>query len=357
MKIAIVYPRISHYREDFFNALAKNFDIDIYVYENDVDNIKEHFDISSISVKKLKSIKIFSKIKLFNFFSVLRGNYDLVILSGEIRVITIPLLLILLRLFRVKTILWGHGISIHSYLQEEKNLHPFRIWFHKLANHIWLYTEAEKTIYKKYFPENKITALNNTINVADILNRPQSDKEYLLAKYGIKTPINFIFCARFTILERRADLLLELIKKLDPSKFGFIIIGEGQYRPDFTGMPNVLCLGKVYDTHIKNELFDLADLYLQPAWIGLSANEALAYGKAILTFKRSPEIKQCVEYAYLNEKNSYIAEDVNDMVEFINSLNKDKIKTYSENSLTYAKENLLMEKMVLNAVDSINSLS
>jgi glycosyltransferase involved in cell wall biosynthesis len=356
MKIAVIQPIIPSYREDFFKILKESLNVDIYVYENH-DSIKDqHFNISNIPVKQLKSITVLSKYTLFNPLPILKSRYNLVILIGNLNNLTIPFLLIFLKFIKVKTILWGHGISIHSYLKEEKRLNPLRILFHKLADHIWLYTDAEKNIYQNYFLASKITALNNTINIKKITNRAPSKKNYLLKKYNIKTPINFIFCARFTLLERRADLLKDIILQLDPSKFGFIIIGDGPFKPKFSEQSNVLCFGSLYDDNIKNELFDIADLYLQPAWLGLSVNEAFAYGKGILTFKRSEKIKQCVEYSYLNANNSYIANDIDEMLCFIRKLTPEIITTLQNNALNYALERLTMESMTSKAINSIKTL-
>ena len=356
MKIAVIYPRISTYREEFFRTLNQHFKMDIYVYEDELTNQAEHFNISDIPTFQLESIKIFSNYILFNPLPIIKGNYKLIIMIGNLRVLTLPLLLVFLKIINIKSILWGHGISVHNYLKEQHKLSPIRVLFHKLTNHIWLYTNTEKEIYKKYFPEEKITSLNNTIDIKRILNRPSSSKNLLLNKYNIKTPINFIYCARFTLSERRTDLLIEIINKLDPSKYGFIIIGDGPCKPDFSQYTNVLSFGSMYNELIKNELFDISDLYLQPAWIGLSANEALAYGKGILTFKRSENIKQCVEYSYLNSKNSFIANDTNDMIQYINKLTPEIISDLQSHALSYAVENLTMDSMASSAISSINFL-
>jgi len=66
---------------------------------------------------------------------------------------------------------------------------------------------------------------------------------------------------------------------------------------------------------MKQNLFAIADLYYQPGWVGLSIVEALGYGKPIITFKRSVDVLQCVEYYYLeNTKNSLIFENVTELV-------------------------------------------
>jgi glycosyltransferase involved in cell wall biosynthesis len=354
--IAFLYPRISHYREEFFAYFQKNYHCHIFVYENDQENKRNHFKISKVPTIRLNSFLLFSRLRIFNFFPLLHPKYKILILIAEMKVLPLWFILIFAKLMNKKVILWGHGISIHTYLKEEKKLNSIRVLFNKLANYLWLYTEKEKNIWKKYIPDNKITALNNTINIENILEQESLNIDMLKEKYHLDTEINFIYCARFSMQERRTDLLVEIINQLDPNKYGFLIIGDGPLKPDFSHYANVIDFGSVYERHQKNEIFQLADLYIQPGWIGLSCNEALAYGKPILTFKRSEEIRQCVEYAYLNKSNSYIANDMNDMISFISSLTQQEIQRYQKNSRNYAKKNLRMDVMIKHAEDSINHI-
>ena len=355
-RIAFLYPRISHYREEFFEYFISNYNTDIYVYESIKKSKNNNFQVSSILTKKLNSISFFSKFTIFNFLPLLHPKYKIIILSAEMRLLPIWILLIFAKLTSKKTILWGHGISIYNYLEEEKKLNSFRVFFHRLADHIWLYTEKEKKIWENYLTKSKLTALNNTINIEDIMKNKKLNKSLLKVKYNIATDINFIYSARFSMLERRTDLLVKIIESLNKKKYGFIIIGDGVYKPDFSMYDNVYDFGTVYDSKKKNELFQLADLYLQAGWIGLSCNEALAYGKPVLTFKRSSKVLQCVEYSYLNNKNSYIANNMQDMLLFINTLDDEKIKDYQINSRLYAKNHLQMGTMINNAKVSLDKL-
>jgi hypothetical protein len=354
--IAFLYPRVSHYREEFFEYFVKHYACDIYVYEDDEENKKNNFMISHVPTKLLRSILLFSKLRVFNFFPLLNPKYEVIILIGEMKVLPVWFLLLLSKLIRKKTILWGHGISIHAYLQEEKKIHPVRLFFNKLADNLWLYTDKEKEIWQEYMSVDKLTVLNNTINIEGILEQKTLDRKLLEQQYNIHHKVNLIYCARFSMQERRTDLLIEIIKTLDPDKYGFLIIGDGPLKPDFKPYQNVFDFGSVYDSKRKNEIFQLADLYIQPGWIGLSCNEALAYAKPVLTFKRSEEIRQCVEYAYLNDKNSYIAENLDEMLSFIISLSSEKIKRYQENSRNYADKNLRMEVMIHKAQQSLDKI-
>lgn len=356
MKIGVLYPRLSHYREEFFQAIIQKYETDFFIYESKEESNKKNYKNSQIFTYHLATYTLFNKVRIVNILPFFKKKYDVLILIGEMRSLSVWILLILTKMTNTKTILWGHGISIHSYLEEEKKLNPLRIIFHKLADHNWLYTEKEVEIWKKYISEKKLTALNNTINIEEILNEPLLDKMQLRKKNNIKTEVNFIFSARFSNPYRRTDLLLELIENLDNTKYGFIIIGDGELKPNFKPYKNVYDFGAVYDRKLKTELFQIADIYFQPGWIGLSCTEALAYGKMVLTFERSSEVKQCVEYAYLNHENSYIAKNTDDLISFIHSLDQQSIEQYSKNAREYAKNNLTMETMINNGLDSLSKI-
>lgn len=357
MKIGMLYPRISHYREEFFEEIMKNHNVDFFLYESNKESEKENFKSSYIKSNYLKTFSFLRKIRIINIFPILKNKYDVLILIGEMRSLSVWLLLFIYKFTNTKTILWGHGISIHTYLDEERKLHPLRVLFHKLADHNWLYTDNEVSIWKSYIDERKLTYLNNTINIEEILSSDKTfDKVLLKNKYKINTKINFIFAARFTNQYRRIDLMLELIRRVDKNKYGFIIIGDGSLKPDFSSFSNVYDFGAVYERNIKNELFEIADIYFQPAWMGLSTNEALAYGKMVLTFERSSEIRQCVEYSYLNKNNSYIVKDMQDLISFVLNIDSIDLDSYSKSAKEYAENNLTMKTMVYNALSSLEKI-
>ena len=95
-------------------------------------------------------------------------------------------------------------------------------------------------------------------------------------------------------------------------------------------------------------------MYLQPGWVGLSVVEAMAYGKPVLTFKRSQNTYQCVEYSYLKHGyNALIFDNINQALEIINSLSYMEIKEMSINAKDYIRKNLLMENMISNAYETL----
>jgi len=349
-KIAILQPHIPHYREEFFAKISNQYNTDIFCYNLNASR-NQHFEAASIQVNSIKNIQL-GPVLFYSPFRLLRRNYKTLVLMLHFGHITTWLLLLTKFIHRKKIILWGQGISVKRYLKEEQKPNIMLKWMIALASGIWIYTEKEAKQWQAIYGQKPIVALNNTISGVDqILNfQHTKNKTELKEKYNITQPICFIFCARFNNNYRRIDLMLELIAKLDKKKYGFIIIGDGPVKPDFNLNENVYDLGSVYDQNVKNDLFTIADLYLQPAWVGLSVVEALAYSKPVLTFKRSPEILQCVEYSYLTHgRNALLFDDITDALEQIKNLTNDKREELVANTRDYVQNNLMMDKMIRKA--------
>lgn len=357
MKLTILQPEVPHYRQEFFSRLRSSVDEQtIYVYNSIDDAKKSGFSVSTDGVEYIKN-RSFHGILLYSPWPLLKG--DVMVLMLHFAHLMTWILLLTKWIHRKKIILWGQGISVKRYLQEEKKPDWKLKLMMRLADGIWLYTDKELEQWRKVFPKKPIVALNNSLTGVDEMleYKPSKSIESLKDKYNTKEEILFIFCARFESNYRRTDLLVETIERLDNEKYGFIIIGAGKNKPDFTKYKNVHDFGAVYDTNIKRELFAIANLYYQPGWVGLSIVEAMAYGKPILTFKRTEETKQCVEYSYITDgENGMIFEDMDDCLSRINSVNNDDIERMSGNAKALVRERLRPELMVEGAMRVLNSL-
>lgn len=368
-KLIHLQPFIPHYREEFFDLLGKrlkqgavndiSLDQEIYTYEKTKDVKSASFQMSHIVCKHIPSKLIKGKLLFYNPFSLLGKENKVLVLMLHFAHLGTWILLLTKWLHHKKIILWGQGISVRRYLQEEKKPDWKLKWMIALADGIWFYMDKEKEQWQKYFPDKPMVALCNTLSGVDEMTKYQPDltKDELKAKYGVKQDVIFIFCARFTA-DRRVDLLLETINRLDNKKYGFVIIGSGKCKPDFSSYGNVYDFGAVYDTAVKRELFALSDAYFQPGWVGLSIVEAMAYGKPIFTFERSCETLQCVEYSYIQSgENGLIFKDIDDCINKINSLCDEDIKRMGDDARDYVAKHLTIEQMVDHAMIIIDKVS
>lgn len=354
MKTLILQPFIPHYREEFFRLLNEKISSDIFCYEKSAKIESNNFKKSFFKTSYLSNLS-FGPFLLYNFFKLFNKKYDLLVLMLHFGHISTWILLLTKKIHGKKIILWGQGISVKRYLTEEVKPSSLLKWMIYFSDGVWFYTDKELEQWKKIFPKKKMISLNNTISDIDaIVSRNKLlNKEELKAKYKIHQEKCFIFCARFTP-HRRVDLLLSSIDSLDKEKFAFIIIGDGHFKPDFSSYKNVYDFGAVYDLELKSELFDIADIYFQPGWVGLSIVEAMAYGKPIFTFKRSEDILQCVEYHYIkNDINGYLFDSISSFLDTVNSLSAIKITELGESSKSYVNQVLTMDNMVKSAVNNI----
>jgi glycosyltransferase involved in cell wall biosynthesis len=352
--VALLNPIVPHYREEFFGQLAERIDLDIYVYED--KNTSSSFNVSALAVKKIRNSGFLSnRFIIYDIFPLLSKKYDTLVLMLHFGHLSTWFLLLTRIFHRKKVILWGQGISVKRYLQEQKRPNfLFRLMI-GLSNGVWLYTEKEHDQWRRIFPKKPMTALNNTISsVDDILDVQRADVLMLKTKYNIIHQTCLIFCARFDNPHRRVDLLVKSIELLDPARYGFIIIGDGKFKPDFSNYQHVYDFGTVYDREKKDELFAIADIFYQPGWIGLSVVEAMAYGKPILTYERSEEVLQCVEYGYIeNQVNGILLKDFDDFERQVPLLSEGRINELGRQSKAIVRKKLTMKNMVKNALSVI----
>lgn len=356
--IAILQPYIPHYREQFFNRLRQRAEFDLYCYERNDTVSKRNFLPGRTSVKYVRNIKL-GPFVLFNPLPFFRKDYSVLVLMLNVAHITTWLILLLKPFIRQKVILWGHGISVKRYVQEERKPHMLLKWMIALSDGIWFYTRKELELWRRIIPGINGHSLNNTISdVENILEVEAADRRNLREKYGIRQSKVIIYCARFNEPGRRADLLVDLIRKLHPDRFAFIIIGDGKLKPDFSRYRHVYDFGSVYDRKVKDELFCIADIYFQPGWIGLSVVEAMSYGKPVFTLKRSEALLQCVEYSYIQHQyNGLIFDSVAACIGELCLIGEAEIRRMGNNARDYVKKELTMDRMVDNAFQSIRTVS
>lgn len=160
--MAILQPEVPHYRTEFFQKLANNMKkLDIFIF-NPLSSTKQSGfkvdfeNLIYIANKKIKGILI------YNPFPIL-WKYDTLVLMLHFAHLTTWLLLLTKFIHRRQIILWGQGISVKRYLQEEKQPDWKLKLQIRLADGVWIYTEKDANQWKKIFPNKPIVALNNTL--------------------------------------------------------------------------------------------------------------------------------------------------------------------------------------------------
>jgi len=346
-KVLIIQPFIPHYRADFFIELSKKITFDIVTINK--PDLSEGFKLSKKVIhKNIKTYNI-GRLKFFNPFSKYILKYETIIISWSPNWISMYILLLFKKILSLKIVIWTHGISIKRDFDSKTIRDLIKIFFFNRADGICFYTNSGLKELKSFLSRPKLFYINNTLNVEkiqSIKSSLNSTPDQLKNKYGINASRTIIYCARF-IEHRRVDILVDFIETMITNDVDFIIIGGGQYKPDFTKYSNVNDFGKLYDENTKSELYSIADFSFQPAWSGLSVVESIANGIPYTTLKKSKQVMQCVEYSYIkNGINGFIAEDLFELKKIILNIDDKELNKMKNNCIDFSIRELSLINMV-----------
>lgn len=257
-----------------------------------------------------RSIRIFNGRVIIYLISLKRLIIpDLVILVQSNAHILNIFIILLRRMFRKRTALWGHtrnfqAPSKESYLR--RILEAYRVFVNRTADYWFSYTsKTTDDLIKIEFDQSKIKTINNSIELKTPMN--------LEDKFSKKGELNVLYCGAL-YAEKQVDFALYLAKELEGKPIRFTIAGSGPIEAELKklakslDLKNVEFVGRI-DGEAKHRAFMQADLTILPGLVGLGILESFYYGAPLLTLssgKHSPEI------AYFeNEYNGlYLSEDV-----------------------------------------------
>ena len=239
-------------------------------HHNKYHEIKNHFFLGRL-IWQSKFLKELINIKP-----------DILILLGEMNVISNWFIAIYARLFRIKVYYWGHGI----YGNESFIKRLFRLLFLKLSYGHILYGEWAKTkLIHNGFDKENIHVVYNSLNY-------DSQKKYFEKLLKKKTEIKvfkLIFVGRLT-KTKKIDQLLRALKKISNQiKYELNIVGDGSEKSYLVNLKNELrlsninFLGPIYEEKAISKLIFNSNVCVSPGNIGLTAMHSLSYGTPVIT--------------------------------------------------------------------------
>ena len=274
------------YRESIWQLLRdeKSYDFHFFFSNQNLSGIKS---ISSTHHNKYHEIKnhffLGRLIWQSKFLKDLINNKpDILILLGEMNVISNWVLAIFGKLFDTKVYYWGHGI----YGNESILKRLFRFLFLKLAYGHILYGEWAKTkLIHIGFDKEKLHVVYNSLNY----DSQKKHFEKLLKHPLPKKVYRLIFIGRLTKTKKIDQLLKALGKISNQIKYELNIVGDGLEKPylinlkNELGLSNINFLGPIYEEKALSELIFNSNVCVSPGNIGLTAMHSLSYGTPVIT--------------------------------------------------------------------------
>ncbi len=217
---------------------------------------------------------------------------DLLIASANMRNLTVVTALLIRKLRRRKTILWGHASGktrIGSIL---------RGLFLRQCDFFIAYTEKQADALSKEFPWLKVTAAPNACM------HEQDCFAYSLPASEVH---NVLYVGRL-VADKKPKLLLQgfhlaVCKNLLPDTANLIFIGAGpeldslrQQTEELDLSDRVQFLGHISDVDTLRNQYSRAICSVSPGYVGLSATQSFGFGVPMLVADdefHSPEIEAC----------------------------------------------------------------
>lgn len=276
-----------------------------------------------------------------------------VILNGNLRILSNYPVLFMRRVLGRRTLLWSHadGRSRMGRLLR-------RLYCH-LSNGIVAYTESDKEVFCVQCPSIPVwVAPNSCVYAGDCLpvSLPLND-----------LPTAFIYVGRL-IEEKKVDSLLRAFSVAVkagslPDEARLIIVGDGPAKSALSvfAQENSLSDRVCFTGHISNtdrlrELYSQAIASVSPGYVGLSATQSFSFGIPMLISKdeqHSPEIEACqAGFNAMFFKTGDLA-DFSEALVSTWKLRSDWISRRSEIA-SWTRENYSFEAMVEAFISSLN---
>jgi len=289
LNVVILQPIIPTYRVPFFERLkaVERYDIEILAGFGKFLGLKTCMNADVVGKFDYELIPMFGGLFYWQrhlAFSLRIKEIDVLVLSGDLRLISNYLLILRAKKNNTKVVWWGHGNITRSTI-----VSFFRKLMFRISDAVVLYTDREVKDYADTgFDRSKLFGLNNTIDTDRIKAEIPKWNELKINRFsddqGLLKKNKILFVGRLTE-KSRLDVLLEALTYLPLNMYELIVIGSGVNENIYKGLSrrlgvdsSVHWLGEIYDECILAPYFILSTVFVYPGNVGLSLLHSFAYG-------------------------------------------------------------------------------
>ncbi|WP_323109659.1 glycosyltransferase [Pectobacterium carotovorum] len=335
--ILIIQPVVPVYRLGFFDKLNENKLVNLKVNASNRDMLGVE---TCDEAKKRSYVELVGGfISFFNSFFWQKGIKlknifwaDVVVISGNVRLINHIFILLFCKLIKKKIVWWGQGWTAGSRGTSAK----IRRKLMRLSDAIALYSEIEA---KEFFDHKFAIGLNNGLNVKEIRSKILSHEHYVNNNSDV---MSLCFIGRLTN-KCKLEVFLTCLKNVN-RKIRLVIIGDGELKIQFEKIVreelnnkddiSIEFLGAMYDESNIGKITQGCDAFIYPGAVGLSLIHAYCHGLPALVHGNSDD--HMPEYAAFNlgVNGLNIPRDSEDLSTFIDLIDLAKLRDMKKGALS-----------------------
>lgn len=343
--IYIIQPAFPKYRTPFFDRLRDRFPLTVFTCKKDFLGVESvtgsHYVEFGDGFASLFGALYWHKgLSLVSAYE----EGDVVVISGNPRIINYMLLMVLCRLRGIEVVWWGHGWSAGSHGPMSK----IRIKLMSLANKVLVYTDFEKEKLGK----RNCFALNNGLDKTEIQSataRAGSNRSYESPHFDL------VFVGRITE-KAGLSVLIRALPAID-HKVRVKVVGDGALRNNLQELASALgvadridWLGPVFDENTLAPIMLAAHAFVYPGAVGLSLIHAFNYGlPAIIHSDRSSHMPEFAAFSDGENGIAFVKDDVDSLASVVNQLvlkPADELRRLSEKAALTVRDTYHIEDMV-----------
>jgi len=327
----LIFQRIlTHYRVQIFNRLTQHLNLTICHSSNKYYPSRQRdaqIYFSNFTTKNLGNLKNDNCFVFQNIFTpIIKIKPSIVVLEFSLRILSNYLIFLLKPIYKYKIVLWTHGWNRRKGFNPNVSfVDKIRLYFINKADAVILYSySARKELLKWVKNPNKLFVAPNTLETDELIRiRKQCEgigKLALKKKWGITQSYIIIFIGRL-IKDKKVEMVLDIFSRVQKKSknCALVIVGDGSEMAYLKRLNRILrlkyvyFLGEIIDVRQTGELLFIADILLNPGYVGLSVVHAFCFDTPVVTQKcgsngpyHSPEIEYVV-----HGKTGYLCENGN----------------------------------------------